>query len=73
VYAGEINPPGSRGGVVRSITEGVGTEFAKGAELGRFNMGSTVVLLIGNPAVRFASQFEPAVAVRMGQALAHAG
>lgn len=73
VYAGEINPPGSRGGVVRSIAAGVGTEFARGAELGRFNMGSTVVLLVGNPALRFAGRFGPGVPLRMGQALAHAG
>jgi phosphatidylserine decarboxylase len=73
VYAGELNPPRTRGGLVRSIAEGVGTEFARGAELGRFNMGSTVVLLAGNPAVRWSERFGPGVAVRMGQALAHGG
>jgi phosphatidylserine decarboxylase len=72
VFAGEINPPQSRGGAVRSIAEGVGTDFAKGAELGRFNMGSTVVLLLGNPAVRFTERVRPGNAIRMGQALAHA-
>jgi len=45
VYAGELNPPQVRGGGVRNVNEGLGTELAKGAELGRFNMGSTVVLL----------------------------
>jgi hypothetical protein len=54
VYAGEINPPASRGGQVTSIAEGVGSEFARGAEIGRFNMGSTVILLVGNGSVRFA-------------------
>ena len=72
VYAGEINPPRARGGAVHSIAEGVGTEFAKGAELGRFNMGSTVVLLVGNPAVRWSDRFGPGVAVRMGQSLTRA-
>jgi phosphatidylserine decarboxylase len=70
VYAGEINPPNARGGGVRDVTEGLGTELARGAELGRFNMGSTVVVLAGNPAIRFGSQQGPGDAVRMGQALA---
>ncbi len=72
VYAGEVNPPGARGGVVRSVTEGVGTEFAKGAELGRFNMGSTVVLLAANAALRFSDRFGPGATVRLGQLLARA-
>ncbi|MCJ7453660.1 MAG: archaetidylserine decarboxylase [Steroidobacteraceae bacterium] len=70
VYAGEINPPHARGGGVRDVTEGLGTELARGAELGRFNMGSTVVVLAGTPAIRFGSQQGPGDAVRMGQALA---
>jgi phosphatidylserine decarboxylase len=70
VYAGEINPLHARGGAVRNVTEGIGTEFARGAELGRFNMGSTVVLLAGNPAMRFSGQPGPGDAVRMGQTLA---
>jgi phosphatidylserine decarboxylase len=72
VYAGEINPPRVRGGGVRRITEGVGMDLAKGAELGRFNMGSTVVLLIGNPSVRPTDGNGPGDKVRMGQALARA-
>jgi phosphatidylserine decarboxylase len=72
VYAGEINPPGARGGVVRSVADGVGTEFAKGAELGRFNMGSTVILLAASAALRFSDRFGPGAAVRLGQLLARA-
>jgi phosphatidylserine decarboxylase len=70
VYAGEINPPLARGGAVRNVDEGVGTEFARGAELGRFNMGSTVVVLAGNPALRFGDGLGAGDAVRLGQALA---
>lgn len=70
VYAGEINPPRSRGGPVVRIDAGAGTDFAKGAELGRFNMGSTVVLLLGNAAVRHADGLEPGSPVRLGQVLA---
>ena len=73
VYAGEINPPASRGGRVTSIAEGIGSEFAQGAEIGRFNMGSTVILLVGNRSVRFADSLGAGAAVRMGQSLATVG
>jgi phosphatidylserine decarboxylase len=72
VYAGEINPPPARGGDVRSVETGIGTQFMRGAELGRFNMGSTVVLLLGNPATRFTSGLQPGATLRLGQALARA-
>jgi phosphatidylserine decarboxylase len=70
VYAGEINPPARRGGSVHGIATGLGTDFERGAELGRFNMGSTVVLLLGHRATRFAEHLGPGTAVRLGQALA---
>jgi len=73
VYAGEINPPRSRGGLVSHVETGLGLEFAKGAELGRFNMGSTVILMLGNGATRFAGQLGPRSTVRMGQLLADVG
>jgi phosphatidylserine decarboxylase len=70
VYAGEVNPPAIRGaGAVRSLDAGVGRAFRRGEELGRFNMGSTVILLTGR-ALRFAPRVEPAEPVRMGQCLA---
>lgn len=72
VYAGEINPPAARGGQVVTITEGVGTEFAKGVEMGRFNMGSTVILLVGRSGIRFAEGLGAGRPVRMGQRLASA-
>jgi phosphatidylserine decarboxylase len=72
VFAGEVNPPASRRGGVRSIADGVGSDFAKGAELGRFNMGSTVILLVGNGSLRFADRLGAGATVRMGQLLASA-
>jgi len=42
---------------------------AQGAEIGRFNMGSTVVVLIGTQAFDFAAHAKDGLAVRMGQAL----
>jgi phosphatidylserine decarboxylase len=70
VFAGEINPPGQRGGAVRNIDQGLGTAFARGAELGRFNMGSTVIVLLGHGATRFAERLGPGSTLRLGQALA---
>ncbi|MBP9590928.1 MAG: phosphatidylserine decarboxylase [Steroidobacteraceae bacterium] len=73
VHAGEINPPGTRGGAVRRIDAGLGTQFAKGAELGRFNMGSTVIVVLGNRGVRFAERFVAGATIRMGQPIAKVG
>ena len=70
VYSGEVNPPASRGGRVTNLPDGIGSEFAQGAEIGRFNMGSTVILLIGNGSVRFADRLGAGATVRMGQSLA---
>jgi phosphatidylserine decarboxylase len=42
---------------------------AQGAEIGRFNMGSTVVVLLGTNEFSFAAQACDGLAVRMGQAL----
>jgi phosphatidylserine decarboxylase len=69
VYAGEINPPPARGGAAREIAAGAGQSFARGQELGRFNMGSTVVMLFGREA-SFAAGLAPGVPVRLGQSLA---
>lgn len=41
----------------------------RGDELGRFNLGSTVVLLVGDAGLRPAAGREPGAFVRMGQAL----
>jgi len=70
VYAGEINPPASRGGSPREIAAGQGMEFRKGDELGRFNMGSTVVLLWQRMAGEFAPGLAPGARLRLGQLLA---
>lgn len=66
VWAGEITPP--RGHVLRSwdyLDDNM--RFAKGAELGRFNMGSTVILLFASSHTRRETTLKPDVSVRMGQ------
>jgi len=73
VDAGELNPPPLRGGAVRTVDAGLGRSFARGEELARFNMGSTVVLLMGSTAARFAAGLEPGSTLRLGQLLASLG
>jgi phosphatidylserine decarboxylase len=72
VFAGEINPPDRRRGTVQDVVSGIGMSFARGEEIGRFNMGSTVVALFGRR-VRFVETLGTGTAVRLGQVLARAG
>lgn len=71
VWAGAITPP--LGKIIRHWSyppngDGV-VRLDKGAELGRFNMGSTVILLFGRGAVRWEPESRAGAAVRMGQRL----
>jgi phosphatidylserine decarboxylase len=72
VWAGEITPP--LGTEIRRwhypAEEPEAVILEKGAELGRFNMGSTVIMLCSQGAVSWASAIRPGATIRMGQALA---
>jgi phosphatidylserine decarboxylase len=72
VYAGEINPPPRRAKGPVNIAKGLGRTLAKGDELGRFNMGSTVVLLLQNGRARWEELLQPLATVQLGQAIGHA-
>lgn len=71
VWHGVVNPP--RPGTLRewSYAEG-GVALARGAEMGRFLLGSTVVLLFPRNTLRFAPEWAPGRAVRMGEAMGEA-
>jgi phosphatidylserine decarboxylase len=56
-------------GAARDWPEQPPLPVARGAEIGRFNMGSTVVVLLGRDNFRFSSDLSDGLAVRMGQAL----
>lgn len=68
VWHGVVNPP--RPGTVREWAYGEQpVHLARGAEMGRFLLGSTVVLLM--PAgLRFNPAWQPGGAIRMGEAMA---
>ena len=69
VWAGEITPPAAR--TVRAWTYPEGeVRLEKGAELGRFNMGSTVILLFAKDRIRWEPDYAPGSPVRMGRKIA---
>jgi phosphatidylserine decarboxylase len=69
VYAGEINPPPRRRIQAVPLAKGQGQTLTKGAELGRFNMGSTVVLLFEKQRMRWEESLRPLATVQVGQAI----
>lgn len=66
VWAGEINPVPRRKKVVR-IEQGRGMQLNKGAEAGRFNMGSTVILLIEPGRAKWLSALQPGSTIKLGE------
>ena len=69
VWHGVVNPP--RPGQVRHWDYAPGqNDLAQGAEMGRFLLGSTVVLLWPRDTVRLNPDWQAGTPVRMGQAMA---
>lgn len=68
VWAGQITPPHRRSGIVRWKPR-TPTLLARGDEMGRFNMGSTVVLLTPPGAVDWDAAVGPGNTLRMGQSI----
>jgi phosphatidylserine decarboxylase len=68
-WHGVVNPP--RPGKIREWRYDDETiEFVQGQEMGRFLLGSTVVLLFPAGVARFAPDWAPAKPVRLGEAMA---
>lgn len=68
VWAGEINPPPRYKQIVE-IDKGRGLSLEKGAEAGRFNMGSTVVLLVEPGRMQWNNHLQSGDVVKLGQHL----
>ncbi len=69
VWHGVVNPP--RPGTLREwsyLDQRI--ELARGAEMGRFLLGSTVVVLFPRGPLRFNPAWQPGGAIRMGQPMA---
>ena len=68
VWHGVVNPP--RPGTVQEWTyEEEDISLAKGEEMGRFLLGSTVVMLFPKGAVQFAKDWTPSRPICMGEAM----
>ena len=70
VWHGVVNPP--RIGEIREWHyDGKEVVLKKGAEMGRFLLGSTVVMLFANNQFEFNRQWTPAGVIRMGEAMGY--
>ncbi|MCF6210072.1 MAG: archaetidylserine decarboxylase [Gammaproteobacteria bacterium] len=69
VWAGEITPPAGKRVRHWDYQGSDAREFARGEEMGRFNMGSTVIVLFGRDAMQWTDSVTPDAAVQMGQQL----
>ena len=67
-WAGEVTPTKSKEVTVKEYSDGDIT-LAKGEEMGRFNMGSTVILLMPPGALKGLENLGAGDAVKVGQRL----
>jgi phosphatidylserine decarboxylase len=72
VWHGDVTPrsPRVRASLAIDFVR-AGLKLDKGAEMGRFNMGSTVILLLPPGRSEWRGELAAGSAIRMGQALAH--
>lgn len=66
-WAGLVTPPPGKN--IRSIHYEENIQLKRGMEMGRFNMGSTVILVTEKGAAQWRPELEPGQTVRLGQAL----
>ena len=70
-WCGTVTPPRRREVLVERYDER-NILLVQGREMGRFNMGSTVIMMLANPAVEWASWMAPDMPVRMGRRIGSA-
>jgi phosphatidylserine decarboxylase len=69
VWHGEITPPTRRGSCELAPIPGPAAHLERGAQMGWFNMGSTVILLFPKDRVRWLEGLAAGMSVRVGQPL----
>ncbi|MBT3196292.1 MAG: phosphatidylserine decarboxylase [Gammaproteobacteria bacterium] len=69
VWQGEITPPNRRYIQVWKYGENNPVTLKRGEEMGRFNMGSTVILLFGKEAITSLEPVKSRAPLRMGEAI----
>jgi phosphatidylserine decarboxylase len=73
VWHGDVTPRWSRRATALPLPAPAQRTLQRGAELGRFNMGSTVILLFGPDAVVLSAQLAAGQTMRLGQKLGDIG
>ncbi len=71
VWAGEVTPPAGRRVRQWVYEDEEAITLDRGDEMGRFNMGSTVIVVFGPNAVTWDPAIRPTAPLRMGQRLGH--
>ena len=71
VWRGVVTPPRRQQAVIEHYDD-VDIVLDRGHEMGRFNMGSTVIVMLANPGVQWASWLEPGAFVQMGRRIGEA-
>ena len=69
VWGGQVAPPQNKGWRVDHQTPAEPVILQKGEEMGRFKLGSTVVLLFGKDAIEWSESLKAEDPVRLGQAI----
>lgn len=69
VWAGQITPPYRYRPSQWVYSKKESPGFAKGQEIGRFNMGSTVILILPPETIRWQPHLQPRSPIQMGQAI----
>jgi phosphatidylserine decarboxylase len=65
VWAGQVAPPAGPAPHAASPSRPI--QLEKAAEMGRFKLGSTVILLFGRNAIRWQETVNAGLAIKMGQ------
>ena len=71
VWAGRVAPPPRRNTLTDYRAPPAPVSLTRGEELGRFCLGSTVILLFPPDTIRWDAALAPGAAVRLGMALGH--
>lgn len=73
VWSGTVSPPHrSQGNGTQFPTDGSDSiQLQRGQEMGRFNLGSTVILLFGDNALEWTDSAADDTEIRLGECLAH--
>lgn len=68
VWNGVITPPAGKSIMITNYSDNAPV-IEKGEEMGRFNMGSTIIVLFGENQINWLDQFCPGSGIRYGEAI----